>query len=180
MKHVMLDIETLGREPDGVIIQIGISEVNLSPVKDRSFQSWNVKPESCMEYGMTLDLPTIRWWAQPERVGLLNSILSADAFNLPLALDELQAWVDWGSLEGVWSNAPRFDFGILRTAYALTGMECPWTYRQERCARTMFYAASKMGHELKVKRRGPKHEAGFDALYQAQIVEELWEYICGE
>ena len=37
----------------------------------------------------------------------------------------------------VYGNSPSFDLVIMRTAYRLTGIECPWHYTNERDFRTV-------------------------------------------
>lgn len=180
MKHIMLDIETLGRAPDGVIIQIGIAPFDIELRKvDPIKHSLGISAPLALKQGMTLNYDTIQWWMDVRRFDLLVDILVDGAgHELKNVLRGISEWFSWDEKEGIWSNAPLFDFVILRKAFTLCGLPCPWSYRQERCSRTLMQLAAmhwKQGRKpMKFKdvipvRTGTHHAAWDDAFHQANV-----------
>lgn len=171
----MIDLETLGSAPDGAIVQIGACAFNL-PVNGYAGEVGDpiripVSVEDAVEMGMTLDPSTVLWWF--ERPELFRRITTG-AVELLAALAELEGSFKWGNVDGVWSNAPLFDFAILRTAFDLVDCDVPWHYRQERCSRTLFHVAKRGRPVLEIPdREGTHHDAGDDAKFQAQLAVAL-------
>jgi hypothetical protein len=175
MKDVMLDLETMGRSPDGAIATIGavrfdlvagiIEEVPFYRVVDLS---------SSARVGMDLDPETVKWWlAQSEeaRCALLGD--PDTAVHLRSALGDFVDWYPKGAR--VWGNGATFDVVIMRTAFQLWGLEPPWHYRAERDVRTLvgLWRDLRGGGEhdpterFEDPRGKPSHRALDDAAQQA-------------
>lgn len=167
----MLDIETLGAAPDGALIQVGAVVFNLPSGTQYDHFSESVEPEG------KIDASTVDFWIQ--HPDLYQRIREAFPGNTAQVLMRLAAWWKWRDLEGVWTNAPLFDFAILRHHYARVGIPCPWHYRQERCSRTIFWLAAQHGPLNLPERSGTHHSAVDDASYQAQVLAYLLSVIRG-
>jgi len=167
MKHVMIDIETFGKAPDACIIEIGAVEFDMDGTFGDELDC-PIHPQTSLDLGMKLDVDTILWW------GSIGGWQLPDKYwTIEGALNKL-ADTDWNKFEGVWTNAPTFDFVILDNAYKLMGKELPWHYRQQRCARTLLYTALQIIPDIQLpERQTAKHNALHDAIYQAQIVQYL-------
>ena len=65
MKHVMIDLETLGTKADSVIISIGAVKFDLDSeqMDDNGFYA-SVSIDSNLERGRKIDEDTLLWWLQ--------------------------------------------------------------------------------------------------------------------
>lgn len=171
MQHIMIDIETLGRRNNAVILSIGWCGFLLRPdFKVIVSSQVNIAPQSCVNYGLTTDLDTILWWLDPDKmVALLDTL--RNPVSLPEALEKLRLAADWESLNGVWSSSPKFDIGILENAFEACGKSVPWHYRQLRCSRTVstvVHVTSDVVPSLPIHQR--PHVAAEDAVFQARAL----------
>jgi hypothetical protein len=180
--ELMIDIETLSRASNAVILSIGWCHFNLPPQDfSPSGVSINVLPLSCVERGMQIEQDTVLWWLHPGRVTALRECVQ-NAVELPEALRALEDAVDeWEELNGVWARSPRFDFGILTHAYEVCEMRAPWHFRQERCARTI---VAELGAPCGYPKAPPRdtllHTADGDAIYQAEALYKMFSALEGE
>jgi exodeoxyribonuclease VIII len=132
MNNIMIDIETLGVQPNSCILSIGAVRFTDTELKDGFYV--NVDPATCKEIGMTIDKSTVEWWkGQPKQV---RDSLLVDQKPLTEALRSLRMWIGPGK-PNIWANGPDFDLVILSQAFELLGDNPPWTFRQYRCYRTM-------------------------------------------
>ena len=171
MKQVMVDLETMGRLPGCAIIAIGAVKFDMSGIDSGQPFYRNVNLKSCMDWGLTIDPDTLMWWLQQ----------SADArealFRNQLPLKEcLEDFADWmGGDLPVWGCGAAFDNPILSVAFDKTNVKRPWTYRNDRCYRTM----REICPDIEVERVGTYHNALDDAKTQAlhliRILKELPE-----
>ena len=182
LHHVMLDLETWGTAPYSTIISIGacvfdpyvedLSEV----IKDRFEVA--IDPESCQ--GMRIDPATMLWWMDHERAPARTIWLHMPKLPLPAALDGFSDWLHSHSASSacctdvrMWGNGSDFDNTLLRQAYEFTKREAPWSFRHNRCFRTL---RSLLTFE-NAQYLGTQHTALADADNQAirtnQIVRKL-------
>ena len=180
--HVMLDLETWGTAPYSTIIMIGAcvfdpyAEGIAKIITDRFEVS--IDPESCQ--GMRIDPATMLWWMDHEREPARAIWLNKPKVSLPEALDGFSDWLgsnpdELGIDVRVWGNGSDFDNALLRQAYEFTKREAPWSFRHNRCFRTLKSMATvKDEQDFGV---APAHTALADAENQAirtsQIVRKL-------
>lgn len=168
--HCMLDLETMGNGNEAAITAIGA--VKFDPtVPDGPFQKFyvTVDLESSVACGMKMDASTVKWWlAQSDAA---RQQMLTDTIDLPTALDAFATWL--GEIDGMWGNGATFDNVILRSAYRLTNLKAPWSFRQDQCFRTL----NKQFRMEPLERVGTHHNAVDDAENQAihmrRIVDEL-------
>ena len=163
MFDVMLDLETMGSGPDAAITAIGavVFDPMAGTLGAEFYQVVNL--ESAVRSGGVMDASTVLWWMRQndaarrefERFGAtIESTLSS--FRLWL-LDEA------GKDARVWGNGAGFDNVILAGAYRRAGLQAPWSYKNDRCYRTV--VALQPG--LKRMEGGTRHNALEDAKGQA-------------
>ncbi|EMK2780718.1 3'-5' exoribonuclease domain-containing protein, partial [Escherichia coli] len=121
--HLMIDLETMGKNPDAPIISIGA--IFFDP------QTGDMGPE----FSKTIDLDTaggvidrdvIKWWLKQSREA--QSAIMTDEIPLDDALLQLREFIDENSGEffvQVWGNGANFDNVILRRSYERQGIPCP-------------------------------------------------------
>ena len=159
-RHVMLDLETMGTQAGSAIVQIGAVAFGLDGIKETI--EINVSLTSCVQSGLTMDAHTVLWWMEQDRN--LCKQWQQNAVSLPDAL-KLFSWWLGASRVSVWGNAASFDNVLLRAAYEVSGITCPWPYWDDRCFRT-----AKALFNLPAVASERKHSALSDAISQARQI----------
>lgn len=159
MKDVMCDLETMGTGPRAAIVAIGCVLFDRSGIGEEFYT--NVNAQSAVSAGMELNANTVMWWMQQSQAA--RDALVPNQCNLPVALMNLKAWMP--SNARLWGNGATFDNVILRSAYDLCGIQCPWHYRDDRCFRTLKAMNAEVHPDV---REGlVAHNALDDAKWQA-------------
>lgn len=169
MTHVMLDLETFGNGNNSVIISIGAVKFDpntLTRVDDSFYVT--IDPESCTRYGLKMDPSAIMWWMGSDLAKPRQDWLDSKRTDLGTALEGFAMWFGNESAP-VWGNGATFDNVILRNAYTAVGIECPWSFRHDRCYRTF----KSLAPGVEVKRVGDYHNAVDDAITQAQHMQDI-------
>lgn len=145
LHHVMLDLETWGTSPYSTIISIGACEFDpyaaeqSDIIKDRFEVA--IDPASCLN--LRPDAETLMWWMDVERNIARAVWLSKPKVSLYVALDGFTDWLHSCSASGqctdvrMWGNGAGFDNTLLRQAYEIASREVPWSFRHDRCFRTL-------------------------------------------
>ncbi|EEW5232514.1 exonuclease [Escherichia coli] len=173
--HLMIDLETMGKNPDAPIISIGA--IFFDP------QTGEMGPEFSKTIdletaGGVIDRDTIKWWLKQSREA--QSAILTDEIPLDDALLQLREFIDENSGEffvQVWGNGATFDNVILRRSYERQGIPCPWRYTNDRDVRTMVALGLVMDFDARttIPFEGERHNALHDARYQAKYVSAIWQ-----
>ncbi|BDY73097.1 exonuclease [Escherichia coli] len=173
--HLMIDLETMGKNPDAPIISIGA--IFFDP------QTGDMGPE----FSKTIDLDTaggvidrdvIKWWLKQSRE--TQSAIMTDEIPLDDALLQLREFIAENSGEffvQVWGNGANFDNVILRRSYERQGIPCPWRYCNDRDVRTIVELGKAIDFDARtaIPFEGERHNALDDARYQAKYVSAIWQ-----
>ncbi|HIA7592071.1 TPA: 3'-5' exoribonuclease domain-containing protein, partial [Escherichia coli] len=157
--HLMIDLETMGKNPDAPIISIGA--IFFDP------QTGDMGPE----FSKTVDLETaggvidrdaIKWWLKQSREA--QSAIMTDEIPLDDALLQLREFIDENSGEffvQVWGNGANFDNTILRRSYERQGIPCPWRYYNDRDVRTIVELGKAIDFDARtaIPFEGERHNA---------------------
>lgn len=171
--HVMIDLETLSSTKTASIISLGA--VKFDPHTTELGESFYVaiSPKSCEAFNLTISADTVMWWLRPERNDAREALLWSTSLDLPTALEGFAMWFGEEDLP-VWGNGATFDNVILRHAYEVTGLKCPWSHKNDRCHRTMRALAPHIsGYEI----AGVQHHALSDAKYQASQLQRIVKHL---
>ena len=163
-KNIMLDLETLGKEPKSVIVSIGAVEFSETEVTENKFYI-NIDPEDCQSYGLKINASTFLWWMGQSAAARL-AITGSEKVKLKEALTSFSSWLLMDSSKDdviVWGNGSDFDNTILSSSYSETGLEQPWSFRNNRCYRTI----KNLFPDIKIETSGTRHNALDDAISQA-------------
>jgi hypothetical protein len=169
MINIMLDLETLDTAPDAAILSIAAVAFNRYGNIAGKFNAYT---EDCTSGDSTTSMDTILWWmCQDGEARKLQ--VEAERNTLVHTLKELSVFFESfdGKEVAVWGNGAAFDNVILRRAYERNGLKAPWSYRQDRCYRTL---AKLFPHVPMPEFVGVKHDALADATNQAR---HLWEIL---
>jgi DNA polymerase III epsilon subunit-like protein len=167
MKHVMIDIETMGTGANASILSIAAVRFDLNTGEVDSISSINVDLQSCLDIGLDIDASTVLWWMQQSeeaRKALLNP--SEGIEDALLLLSDLITKED-----EVWGNSARFDLGILENAYRKCGIDTPWDFRKERDVRTLVSFAPEIKNKYKPT---VEHDPVSDCICQISYCSEIW------
>ena len=173
--HLMIDLETMGKNPDAPIISIGA--IFFDP------QTGDIGPEFSKTIdletaGGVIDRDTIKWWLKQSREA--QSAIMTDEIPLDDALLQLREFIDENSGEffvQVWGNGANFDNTILRRSYERQGIPCPWRYYNDRDVRTIVELGKAIDFDARtaIPFEGERHNALDDARYQAKYVSVIWQ-----
>lgn len=167
MKHVMIDIETLGTSPGSVVVSVGACRFDETGIATERFYRPIDVFDSLMA-GLTTDPATVGWWRMQE-----PAAKAALVPGRPLreTLTDLMRYLQAVEETYVWAKGPDFDLVMLAAAYRALNMKQPWHYRRTRDVRTILALAGAV--EPVALPGGEKllaHHALSDALYQAAQV----------
>ncbi|MED8993513.1 3'-5' exoribonuclease, partial [Escherichia coli] len=111
-QHMMVDLETMGKNPDAPIISIGA--IFFDPQNGDTGPEFS-KTIDLETAGGVIDRDTIKWWLKRSREA--QSAILTDEIPLDDALLQLREFIDENSGEffvRVWGNGANFDNVILR------------------------------------------------------------------
>ena len=163
----MLDLETFGNTTESVIVAIGAvkfephANTRRYPAKldDDGFYV-NVCPRDCQNYGLEISADTVLWWLD-QSAEAREAITKPEKIPLKDALSQFSDWLPDDAV--VWGNGSDFDNALLARAYEKTGLKVPWSFRNNRCYRTI----KNLLPNIKIQREGNHHNALDDAKSQA-------------
>ncbi|EGO9591942.1 exonuclease, partial [Escherichia coli] len=161
--HLMIDLETMVKNPDAPIISIGA--IFFDP------QTGDMGPEFSKTIdletaGGVIDRDTIKWWLKQSREA--QSAIMTDEIPLDDALLQLREFIDENSGEffvQVWGNGANFDNTILCRSYERHGIPCPWRYYNDRDVRTIVELGKAIDFDARtaIPFEGERHNALDDA-----------------
>lgn len=175
MKHVMLDLETLGTNGDAVVLSIGAVEMTREGLSHKFHRVLDID-EQLRQHGRSVNGSTILWWGDQDREAWRAATQGSVSVGAAL-----RGFADFMTLVGgeyserttcVWGNGSDFDNAILGSLYEAAGIKRPWGYSKNRCYRTL---KSLHPNAPPIERAGTHHNALDDAVYQANHWYKLME-----
>jgi len=102
LKHVMIDIETLGTRPGDIILSIGAVKFDANGLGEEFYVTIN--PESSKAIGLRAQKSTLEWWDKqsPEA----KAAAFKGEFSIEAALLKLTMWMPPKDVSRVWGNGP--------------------------------------------------------------------------
>lgn len=157
--RVMLDLETLGTTPGSVILSIGAVRFGGGEILDTFHEI--IAPKSCVDLGMNVDIGTVQWWMQQSDEARQQLTLPGSPLK-----SVLRRFADWLADDDseIWGNGAASDNVWLAEAYRLAGIAQPWSFRGDRCYRTI----KNLHPEIEFEPFGTAHNALNDAIAQAK------------
>lgn len=180
MRHVMLDLETLGNGNNAAIVAIGAVAFNCcgAAVQGEFAEGCEfyarVDPASAVELGLQVDVSTVLWWLGQGDAARAEIVRTGkEGLHLAIALAQFSDW--YRKVEGglLWGKGSDFDNVILSSAYKAAKLPQPWSHRSNRCFRTLVSLFPYK--ELEPPSVGVKHNALDDARWQAQHLVRIFQ-----
>jgi hypothetical protein len=177
-KHIMIDIETLGKKPGCIVTSIGACVFSKDGIGE-TFQE-NISIVDSQKLGLTMDASTVFWWMQQDtsvRKGQFAYGVEPGA-----ALMSLYHWVqqqrglstmDKENPIRVWGNGASFDVPILEAVYEKAQHPPPWLFWESMCYRTL--KNQFPAKELQPPKNDKHHDALADAIWQAEHLINIYK-----
>lgn len=159
LKHVMVDIETLGTRPGDTILSIGAVKFDAEGLGEEFYTTIDV--ESSKAAGFRAQKSTLEWWEKQSEEA--RKAAFKGEFPIDHALIKFNMWLPPVDFTVMWGNGANFDNALLAAAYRMMKMDTPWRFWNDRCYRTI----SAVFMKKRVDRVGTYHNALDDAKTQA-------------
>lgn len=175
MKHLMIDIETLGymEHCRPVIAQIGMVGFDPDTGMIGTSETINVEWASETDPQGPLSPDTVRWWLEQDTAVLRSVLLGRPRMPIGPALALVGERAK--SADRVWAKGTDFDLRMLNTAY----QNVATARRSEELIPNMKWRDARVCYDMLAGRLPdraglPAHDAAADGLYQARVVCEAY------
>lgn len=168
-KHIMVDLETMGLQPNAAIVSIGAVHFDKASTYSEFYTPVSLK--SCMDAGLTQDQSTVDWWMKQSVVARM-AWQREDAPSLMEALTQFTVWLrSIGSDREIcpWGNGSDFDNVLMVSAHRALDVDPPWKFWNHHCHRTM----KNMFPVADILRQGTHHNALDDAKHQVAVLQRI-------
>lgn len=168
----MIDVETLGKSCNSIIVQIACVcfDRTTGKIIDRFVN--NITQKSCLGIGMTKDYSTVKWWkSQPKHVRDLVFTRKGYRPDITQAIYNLDYFVRQNMTDNkavFWGHA-NFDYPLIDNAFKLVKVESPFKFWHIMDLRTINDLAKSNNIRKYPKRQNTYHEALTDAEYQVKM-----------
>lgn len=180
-RNIMVDIETFGRRPNGLVVSIGAIAFSSAPEDVAAGRIFSGRPED--EFHALLSLTaaeedrqftrepaTMAWWAEQQPAAYERLLAGMRASNLTVRqlLWHFVHWLTPFCQQGynVIGNSPSFDLVLIENACQKTGLVYPVPHRAETDYRTLTDLV--WGERKPRAGENGAHDALFDAKFQAE------------
>lgn len=185
-KEAMIDIETMGANPNAPILSIGVVACNLDTGAQDKGLVLNIDFRSAF-YNRTPDPDTIEWWLGQSKEAQ-EALIKRETVTIVEALKQVAAYIDEhlpgkttspnGAFKDrvIWANDPDFDLTILSTAMKQFHIQVPWPFWAGRSCRTLCAVVDGVMRRSNFPREGTHHSALDDCRYQIEYISEMWKF----
>ena len=176
MRHVMLDLETMGTKPNAPVITIAAVMFNPKTRETGEKFVTGVSLKDSVTSGAVIEADTVQWWmAQSEEARQVMLYSQKYASDQAAAITMFEFWLnlqqpDYTQLR-IWGNGAGFDNVLLEQMYARCTRTPAWKFYQNRCYRTLRNMASKAAAGVPFE--GARHNPVHDATYQIHVLFEV-------
>lgn len=171
MKHVMVDLETMGTVPGCTMLSIGAVYFDENGLGEEFYTV--VSRSDCEAQGLRESKSTQDWWAKQSAAArkVIDEAEADEAPTLAAALNSFTAFIKKDTNVKVWGNGADFDNPILACGYDAVGLKQAWISWNGRCYRTL----KNIAPGPKLERVGTYHNALDDAKSQALHAIQLFK-----
>lgn len=168
MRHVMLDIETLGLTPGSVVTAFAAVAFTEDEILDSVSHALDIV--KVQRAGFTMDASTTRWWMQQGDEAIRRSLFGT--MDPCAAAVQFHNWCGGHNAQRFWARGQDFDFPIMEAFQRHFIQAVPWDYNQKRDTRTIVD-----DHLPKIDRpefEGVQHDPLSDAVHEVRCLQATW------
>lgn len=174
MNNLMIDVESMGKNPDAALVAIGavFFDEHTGQIGDTFYRAIHLA--TACQLGFKIEPATVLFWLGQDQEAR-NAIL----FNAVHVQDAMEDFTQWVQTHGpskadlrVWGNSPSFDCIKTQAHLEACGVEVPWFYWAERDYRTI----RERNKVVEEDARDGLHNAVFDAVHQAKHLIKIRKY----
>ena len=195
MKHMMVDIETLGTSPESIILEISVILFDLDDPHGWSPLTLKLDQAEQSFAGRSIDKDTLHWWAKTIEKAKEKDYASALAMealvnnknmtvHASFAHENIKSYLK--RVDGyIWCKGAAFDFPIIKSYFTSMGLPDPFSenflFRKQLDLRTLEYCAKLAGFSGEYKVRSEARHLSFDdCLIQIGMLRELHSFISAD
>jgi len=169
--HATIDIETLGKNPNTVVLTIG--GIKFNPHADDGLHSefyYRVDADAQIENGRTVEEDTLAWWAKQDKEIQAEALDPEGRTSVETTLKALNKWLV--GVDKIWCQGPVFDIGILENLYKEADLHHNWSFWNIRDSRTLF---GLMPKDPRKEMNFAAHNALADAIVQSLCIQKVYK-----
>jgi hypothetical protein len=169
--HATIDIETLGKNPNTVVLTIG--GIKFNPHADDGLHSefyYRVDADAQIENGRTVEEDTLAWWAKQDKEIQAEALDPEGRTSVETTLKALNKWLV--GVDKIWCQGPVFDIGILENLYKEANLHHNWSFWNIRDSRTLF---GLMPKDPRKEMNFAAHNALADAIVQSLCIQKVYK-----
>jgi len=177
-KHVMVDLETLSVQPNGVILTLGAIKFDpwdndglLADPRGLDCFYRRIDPESFTWPDAHIDENTVKWWASQDAGVREEAFAEDDRHPIREVLTDFHKWL--GNFECVWANGSVFDIPILEWSMRRCEKGIPWKYWNVRDTRTIYGLVRNLDAYKPTDNGTHKHHALWDCWVQIVTLQNI-------
>lgn len=175
MQDLMIDFETLGQDPDCIVISIGAVwfDPETEKLGDTFYMAFEM--DSQLAKGRSFTPETLKWWMGQS--GAAKKVFHEKSKPTEEVLKTFIQWVyAHNSISKVkpWGNGSSFDISIFESLFKDYGLKCPWMFYNVFDLRT--FKRFVANNEKVDKSEGVDHNAQDDAINQAKYVIKHYKF----
>ena len=170
--HAMIDIETLGTEPDCVVLSVGAVKFNpFNSEEPHTRTLWRPSADEQINSGRSVLESTLEWWAKQEEH--VREMTFTEEGRIPVKdfAGDLNKWLT--GVDKIWCQGPQFDMVILENLFKQFDHHRNWAFWQVQDCRTIF---NMMPTDPRKAIQQNAHSADDDAFWQAVCVQQTFKH----
>lgn len=170
MYHVMLDLETFGKNPGCIIRSVGAVLFNPRSVGFLEPFYATIDHQSCVDAGLVVEQETAQWWDRQSQEA--RDALLVDCRPLNVVAEIFSAWFRRNRCIQLWAQGASFDPPLWEHAMKSVGVKAPWEYYNVRDTRTLYEVAGV--NTKHIPKIGVSHNALDDCKFQVACVQQAY------
>lgn len=169
MNDVMLDLETLATDSQAVVLSLGAVYFDENSTGETFYGRPNI--DSQIKNGRSISGATLRWRMSQSKEA--QAVFADEGLNVWAVLEDFRWFLTKDSRTKnekvrVWGNGSDFDNVILGTLFNMADIEVPWSFRNNRCYRTLTSCLHPTSNVAAIGRVGVHHNALDDAIHKVR------------
>lgn len=167
-QELSLDWETLGTDPNTVVISIGACffDIETGTIGETFYRTIDV--DSQVKDGRTITGDTLKWWMG--QADGAKKVFAEDALPIRTTMLQFEEWLSKNKRGDIkpWGNGATFDVSIAENLFKQYEIKCPWIFWNVNDLRT--FRRFVANNEKVPRTEGIHHNALSDAINQAKYV----------